>query len=188
METELVSIVSSLCIGRREMHRIREKGALHLKRYLAWLSLMCLVWLTLSGCGARNDVADTESELSKSTLAEKSYRDYDEMDRLTVNGRTVTIVLPENQAIPYRWQLLCSDAGVPVEDETIADNSFRLSAGVSDAYRIFRLDFTAVPEATVELYLSRIHSEDAKEDYVEEIHYWISEKDGVLTGVEFNGN
>ena len=34
----------------------------------------------------------------------------------------------------------------------------------------------------------RIHSEDAKEDYVEEIHYWISEKDGVLTGVEFNGN
>ena len=155
-----------------------------MKRYLILLSIICLSGTLLLGCKSQNDNTNAGNEPTKSLLAEKSYRYYDGMDQLTVDGRKVMIVLPENQAIPYRWQLLCSDAGVPVEDETIDDDSFHLSAGVSDAYRVFSLDLTTVQEVTLDFYLSRIHSEDAKEDYVQEIHYRIVETDGILTGTE----
>lgn len=95
------------------------------------------------------------------TEEEMNYSYYQDMDEITVEGNQITIVLYENEALPYRWDytLYTSDI-VLLEDKSLDDESFSLQAGVADSYRVFVFGCKEGCQGSISLQLVRIAGEE----------------------------
>lgn len=96
---------------------------------------------------------------------EKGFSYYEDMDEITVNGNQITIVLYENEALPYRWKHSTSTSDIVLlEDKSVDDESFSLQAGVSDSYRVFIFECKEGCQGNIYLQSERIAGDE------EEIH------------------
>lgn len=103
-------------------------------------------------------------EESEETESKVSYRELEKMEELTVEGDTVTIVLYENQALPYRWKAqMQGEALETVSEETVAGKGALLREGASPAYHVFTFDWVSDGEVQLEVINARISSPDDTE-------------------------
>lgn len=107
------------------------------------------------------------------------YIHYEQMDEITIEGSLVTIVLYENQALPYRWEYEISGTDIELlEDKSVDDDSFSLHAGVSDSYRVFIFNCMDETEGQILIKMKSLNSED---EITETRVYNIAYVDGALT-------
>lgn len=99
--------------------------------------------------------ADTEEE--------ENYSYYEDMDEITVEGNQITLVLYENQALPYRWNYFTSTSDIVcLEDKSVDDESFSFQAGVSDSYRVFVFECKEACQGSIYLQLERIAGDEGE--------------------------
>ncbi len=151
-----------------------------MKKYLLPI-ILCSITL-LSGCSLTEKPQSGNSSSTEyaetAEDAKESYLHYDMMDEINIEGEKVTIVLEENQAIPYRWSLSASDNRIAVLSDFTSDGFTPSSqVGVSDTYRVFELDCGSITEAEIKLRLLRITGD---KEASEERSYLIYKKDGKL--------
>lgn len=115
---------------------------------------------------------------SKDEQVDETYRDYEAMETVTVEDNKITLVLYENQALPYRWNYTVTDeAIVLVEDISVEKNDMSLQTGVSDSYRVFVFECGEVSEERLYLRLERI---DTPKNIVEKHRYRVTYEEGTL--------
>src|SRR5574344_206839 len=109
------------------------------------LILLCSTGL-LVGCEKEdkfhNDLNQTES-LKQTESNHASYDKLEKMEEVTIKEDTVTIVLAEDGALPYRWEVTASSDNMFLIDEYTADkpDDFVLAAGSSPAYQVYIFQF-----------------------------------------------
>lgn len=121
-----------------------------MKRFLKILCMFLLAGIVLL-------VACTDTE------EEENYSYYEEMEEVTVEGNQITIVLYEDQALPYRWNYFTSTSDIVcLEDKSVDDESFSLQAGVSDSYRVFVFECKEACQGSIYLQLERIAGDEGE--------------------------
>ena len=92
-----------------------------------------------------------------SETEEENYSYYEDMDEITVEGNQITLVLYEDQALPYRWNYFASTPDIVcLEDKSVDDESFSVQAGVSKSYRVFVFECKVGCQGNIYLQLERI--------------------------------
>jgi len=111
---------------------------------------------------------------------EEDYSYYEDVDEITVEGNQITIVLYENEALPYRWEytLYTSDIEL-LEDKSLDDESFSIQAGVADSYRVFVFECKEGCQGSISLQSVRIAGEEGTVS--ETRWYEVQYTDGKLT-------
>lgn len=139
-----------------------------MKKLFALLTTVTVALAVCNGCSLTADI----------------YAAYQAMDEITIDGQHITLVLPEDQAIPYRWECAVSTNDILLlEDKTIKKEGVSIGGGVSKAYRVYVFECKDQCSGTIFLELVCISSEDCKE--VEEIKkYDVSYEEGCLNCIE----
>ncbi len=131
------------------------------------LFLLCNTGL-LAGCEKEdrihNDLDQTES-LKQTDSINASYGKLEKMEEVTIKKVTATIVLAEDGALPYRWEVITSSKNLSLIDEYTADkpDDFILAAGSSPAYHVYIFQFLDEQDAKIVLYNKRVNSDDLAE-------------------------
>ena len=116
---------------------------------------------------------------SKEETMEDSYWDYENMKTITVEDNKITLVLYEDQALPYRWNYTATDdAIVLIEDISVDKKDMSIQAGVSDSYRVFVFECGEVGEERLYLRLERIG--DTDKDVIEKHRYRVTYEEDQL--------
>ena len=143
-----------------------------MKKIKMLMLLMVVVGnICLLGCGQKDD-AETEIE-------NESYGDYKNMPELSVEDNRITIVVYEDQALPYRWTYRVTDENIVlIEDKSVDDKDFTIQAGVSNSYRVFVFECDEAFEERIYLNLQRI--EDYGSDVIEKRRYRVTYEEDKL--------
>ncbi|MBR2403389.1 MAG: hypothetical protein IKB01_11615 [Lachnospiraceae bacterium] len=97
------------------------------------------------------------------TEEEKDFFYYEDMDEIVVEGNQITLVLYEDQALPYRWDYSTSTSGIALlEDKSVDDESFSVQAGVSESYRVFVFECKEGCQGNISLQLVRIAGDEGE--------------------------
>ena len=116
---------------------------------------------------------------SKEETMEDSYWDYENMKTITVEDNKITLVLYEDQALPYRWTYTATDdAIVLIEDISVDKKDMSIQAGVSDSYRVFVFECGEVREERLYLRLERIG--DTDKNVIEKHRYRVTYEEDQL--------
>lgn len=138
-----------------------------MKKYICLLGTVLIIGIMfMAGCSEDENVME-------------SYLDYDDMEPITVEGNKITVVLYEDQALPYRWDYTVTDeAIVLLEDKSIDKNDTTLQVGVSESYRVLIFECGDVNEERLYLRLESINGET--KDVIEKHRYRVTYVDGQL--------
>lgn len=138
-----------------------------MKKYICLLGTVLIIGtMFMAGCSEDENVME-------------SYSDYDDMESITVEGNKITLVLYEDQALPYRWDYtVTDDAIVLLEDKSIDKNDTSLQVGVSESYRVLIFECGDVNEERLYLRLESINGET--KDVIEKHRYRVTYIDGQL--------
>lgn len=138
-----------------------------MKKYICLLGTVLIIGIMfMAGCSEDENVME-------------SYLDYDDMEPITVEGNKITVVLYEDQALPYRWDYTVTDeAIVLLEDKSIDKNDTALQVGVSESYRVLIFECGDVNEERLYLRLESINGET--KDVIEKHRYRVTYVDGQL--------
>lgn len=101
---------------------------------------------------------------SKKTEEQNSHLSYSELSRMeevTVDDSGVTVVLGEDGALPYRWQIMSKSDAVCLKEEYVVEqsDSSDTSVGSSPGYHVFVLELTGQEDVEISLFLMRIGSD-----------------------------
>lgn len=138
-----------------------------MKKYICLLGTVLIIGIMfMAGCSEDENVME-------------SYLDYDDMEPITVEGNKITVVLYEDQALPYRWDYTVTDeAIVLLEDKSIDKNDTTLQVGVSESYRVLIFECGDVNEERLYLRLESINGKT--KDVIEKHRYRVTYVDGQL--------
>lgn len=153
------------------------------KKYLFLLALfVCGSFFV--GC---KDSASTDEPITeRSENKDLSYLDLEKLDRVNVSGNVLTIVLEEDQSLPYRWEYQVGGKGMElVRDDVVEEPEcfdMYASVGSNPAYRVFQFECEEHTEAMFHAYSRHMYMDDE----IDEIHVDIINAQGTLQATERN--
>lgn len=141
-----------------------------------------VVFCILILCGfASCSFPDVAGDQGKPEVQESSYGELEKAEELTVDGDTITVVLHENQALPYRWKSkIQGDAAELVSEETVTGKGSLFQSGDSPAYHVFTFRWATDGEVQLELSNARISPPDDTELNGKRI-WQLQRQDGIVT-------
>ncbi|MBR2408836.1 MAG: protease inhibitor I42 family protein [Lachnospiraceae bacterium] len=125
--------------------------------------------------------SDVAGEKEKPEKQESAYGELEKEEELTVTEDTITVVLQENQALPYRWKSkIQGEAAESVSEETVTGKGSLFQSGDSPAYHVFTFRWVADGEVQLELSNVRISPPDDMELNGKRVWY-LQRQNGIVT-------
>ena len=133
--------------------------------------LICICMITslvMTSCGENSQTSSSRrNEKVDSQISEYTYKELSKMDQSICNGDQITIILPEDQALPYRWTLMNEQNDFTlVEDEVVEKGDTLFAVGSDSAYHVFLYEWTGENSTTIQFKCIHLYdSEDCIDTY-----------------------
>lgn len=137
------------------------------KKCCFMMMVLCLLGSLLTGCAKMVSQKTDRSGAPEPIELEDgpfSYQSLEQLGEVSVSENVVTIVLEEDQALPFRWEYQIDGEGVSLDKDFVVDkpeeSSMFPAVGSAPAFRVFQIICTEDAKGFFHAYCKHLYSDD----------------------------